>query len=122
MTLLDGYSRGIGSAGFALLGIHPDGTVTNFQWSSIAGFRSISPPKSVFVGYDRVYVLADARTSSPEGNQSKHVRLVLVFDQNGSLERAISLKTNLNPLVLGAFSSGKLLIISEENSNQGVVT
>jgi hypothetical protein len=102
----------------ALVGIHPDGTVTNFQWRSVAGFRSISYPKSVFVGHGHVYVLADARTSSPQCDQETYAHIVLVFNQQGDLEQVISLKTNSNPLGLGVFPSRKLLIISESKSDQ----
>jgi hypothetical protein len=114
-TLIDGYALNSGST--ALLAIHPDGTVTSLLWRSVPGFAHISPPKSIFVGNGRVYVLVSGESdSAKQGNISRYP-LVLAFDKQGSIVGTVVLKQDLNSLVLGVFPSGNILLISEDRLN-----
>jgi hypothetical protein len=99
----------------ALVGIHPDGTVTNFSGHSVTGPNGTSSfPKSFFVGDDHVYLLVDTPVSAGGGS---HTQSVLVLDKRGGLNRAITLESNIHPLVFGVFRSGKILAVSEDSSS-----
>ena len=98
----------------ALVGIHPDGTVTSFSGHSVTGPNGTSLfPKSFFVGNEHVYLLVDAEASAGSG---LHTQSVLVLDKQGGLNRAITLESDLHPLVFGVFRSGKILAVSEDSS------
>jgi hypothetical protein len=100
----------------ALLGIHSDGSVTDFSWHSVPGFNTTTSfPKSFFVGNDHVYLLVDARPSSGTTSGGSHTQLVLVLNEQGGLDRAITLEPDLHPLVFGVFRSGRILVISEDH-------
>jgi hypothetical protein len=114
-TLIDGYA--LNSERLALLAIHPDGAVTNFPWRSAPGFADISMPKSIFVGNGRVYVLANAESKSAKRAHRSRYPLVLAFDKEGSLVGTVVLEHDLNPLVLGVFPSGNILLVSEDRLN-----
>src|ERR1019366_1028888 len=95
----------------ALLGIHSDGSVTDFSWHSVPGFNTTTSfPKSFFVGNDHVYLLVDARPSSGTTSGGSHTQLVLVLNEQGGLDRAITLEPDLHPLVFGVFRSGRILV------------
>lgn len=121
ITLISGYEREDGNGRseqqLALLGIHPDGKVTNFPWLSVPGFTSVTVPKSIFVGNSRVYVLVDAQSADGKGAYGQRVRLVLTFNLDGNLERATALQDDLNPLAIGVFKSGKIVVASEDRLN-----
>jgi hypothetical protein len=114
-TLIDGYA--LNSERLALLSVHPDGTVTSFPWRSAPGFADISMPKSIFVGNGRVYVLVNAESNSAKQAHRSRYSLVLAFDKDGSLVGTVVLEHDLNPLVLGVFPSGNILLVSEDRLN-----
>jgi hypothetical protein len=102
----------------ALLGIHSDGSVTDFSWHSVPGFNTTNSfPKSFFVGNDHVYLLVDARPSSGTTSGGSHTQLVLALNKQGGLDRAITLEPDLHPVVFGVFRSGRILVIFEEPLN-----
>lgn len=113
-TLIDGHA--LNSERLALLAIHPDGTVTSFPWRSAPGFVDISMPKSIFVGNGRVYVLVSAESKSAK-QEHRRYPLVLTFDKEGSLVGTVLLEYDRNPLVLGVFPSGNILLVSEDRLN-----
>jgi hypothetical protein len=117
-AMINGYlfEGGAANSGrLALLGIHSDRSVRNFSWHSVPGFdTTTSFPKSFFVGNDHVYLLVDARPSSGTTSGGSHTQLVLVLNEQGGLDRAITLEPDLHPLVFGVFRSGRILVISEE--------
>jgi hypothetical protein len=117
-TLINGYA--LNRDRLALLAIHVDGTVTSFPWRSAPGFADISMPKSIFVGNGRVYVLVNAERKSAKQAHGSSYPLVLAFDKEGSLVATVVLEHDLNPLVLGVFPSGNILLVSEDRLNHGM--
>jgi hypothetical protein len=120
-TFIDGYapnnSGPTPKERLALLAIHPDGSVTSFPWRFANGFSNISRPKSVFVGNGRVYVLVEGSRDPAAEGQNSFYPIALAFNQAGALIRAAVLEQGLDPLVLGAFKSGNLVVISEDRLN-----
>lgn len=116
-ALVDGYIPNSGAAErMALLGIHPDGTATNFNWHSIRGYEHVFWPKSVFVGYGHVNVLVKAERDTAGGKKIPDF-LVLTFDQDGVLARTTGVPDGIEPWVLGAFRSGNMILLSEDRLN-----
>ena len=119
-TFIDGYAPNAGSTPterLSLLAIHPDGKVTNFPWRSVSGFSDISLPRSVFVGYGSVYVLVLAKRTSSPGEPGYPFPLVLRFDLTGTLTQTTVLEQGLDPLALGIFHSGDIIVLSEDRLN-----
>lgn len=119
-TFIDGYTPNTGStptARLALLGIHPNGNVTNFDWRSVEGFTNISLPRSVFVGHGQIFVLAEGDRKSGKEEQYLPYPLVLTFNQEGTLIRVGVLDQGLDPLVLGVFKSGNFVVVSYDRLN-----
>ena len=112
---MDGYA--LSRERPALLAIHPDGTVTGFAWRDAPGFARISAPQSIFVGRDRVYALVSAERDSVQPSHAARFPLVLIFDRSGALAGTVILEHTLNPLVLGVFPSGNLVLGSEDRLN-----
>ena len=101
----------------ALLGVHPDGTVTSFPWWSVPEFSSMSMPQSVFVGNEHVYVLDRGRRISKEQERTPLSPVVLKYDTAGNLLETIAPAEDRNALVIGVFPSGHMLLISEDRLN-----
>jgi hypothetical protein len=119
-TVIDGYALNSGAnpnGRLALVAIHPDGSVTSFPWRTIPGFTNISLPKSIFVGNGHVYVLVNGDRESAANNRILRYALVLMFDARGSLVGTVVLKQDLDPLVLGVFASGNIVLVSEDLLN-----
>jgi hypothetical protein len=119
-TLIDGYALNGGTTlneRLALVGIHPDGTVTNFQWRSVPGFTDISLPKSIFVGNGHEYVLVNAESKAAKQGYMSRYPVILTFDMKGSLVRTVVLEQDLSPLSFGVFPSGNILLASEDRLN-----
>lgn len=119
-TLIDGYALNIGTAlneRLALLGIHPDGTVTSLPWRLVPGFTDVSLPKSIFVGNGHEYVLVNAERKTAKPGYVSRYPLVLTFDVKGSLVGTVVLSQDLNPLSFGVFPSGNILLVSEDRLN-----
>jgi hypothetical protein len=115
-TLMMGVTGGDPDSHLALMAIRPDGTTTNFSWWSAPGLAAVSaPPKSIFVGNGHVYVLAWA-AEEQEGRKSKYPA-VLIFNGDGTLEDTVKLEPDWNPLTLGVFASGNMLLASEDRLN-----
>jgi hypothetical protein len=101
----------------ALLGVHPDSTVTSFPWWSVPEFSWMSPPRSVFVGNEHVYVLDRGRRISKEEERTPVSPVVLKYDMAGNLLETITPGEDRNAFVLGVFPSGHMLLISEDRLN-----
>lgn len=123
-AFVDGYIPKANHSGatdrMALLGIHPDGTATNFDWHSICGYAHVFWPKSLFVGYDHINVLVKAEREIAGGKRVPDF-LVLTFDQNAVLARTTALPNGIEPWVMGAFRSGNMVLISEDRLNHRMV-
>lgn len=101
----------------ALLGVHPDGTVTSFPWWSVPEFSWMSTPQSVFVGNEHVYVLDRGRRISKEQERTPLSPVVLKYDTAGNLLETIAPGEDRNAFVLGVFPSGHILLIAEDRLN-----
>jgi hypothetical protein len=115
-TFIDGYAPNRApnpNDRRAIAAIHPDGTVTSFPWRSVSGFTDVSLPKSVFVGNGRLYVLVEASRESAVDSPLRYP-LILIFDSKGSLQGTTVLDHNLNPVVIGVFPSGNMVLVSED--------
>jgi hypothetical protein len=99
-----------------LLAMHPDGTSTSFS-AQLPSFTAFSTPESVFVGYEKVYILVSAQSISPNPGDAARRSVVLIFDRQGTLIHTVQVEQDVRPLVIGAFSSGHILLGSEDRLN-----
>lgn len=118
-AFLDGYTpnanRHSATDRMALLGIRPDGSVINFEWHYITGYSRVIWPESVFVGYGHINVLVEADSSTTGRPEKRFV--VLTFNPKGTLVRTTPLKPGIEPLALGVFKSGNMILLSEDRLN-----
>jgi len=115
-SLVDGY--GLSNERLALLAFHPDGTVTSYPYRSVPDFARFSEPKSIFVGNGRVYVLISAEYVPAGPGALSRYPLVLAFSKDGALLSTTVFEQDLDPVVLGVFPSGNIVLISERSVNQ----
>lgn len=111
-SMIDGYNAAPERP--ALLGIHADGSVTNFDWLSVPGYAHAYDPRSVFVGYGHIYALTMAERNVDGRIEKRFV--VLTFNPDGSLFRTTTLARGIKPWTMGAFRSGNLALISADHA------
>lgn len=115
-SMIDGYNAAPERP--ALLGIHPDASVTNFDWHSVPGYAHVYDPRSVFVGYGHIYALTIAERDIKGGIEKRFI--VLTFNPDGSLMRTTTLAPGMKPWTMGAFQSGNLILLSQSRATHRV--
>jgi hypothetical protein len=89
----------------------------------VPGYQRISTPESYFGANGKVYALVYGEKQSLPGEQQKHLRvpLVLVYDDKAMLTDVVPIDPTLDPISIGAFANGDLLVLSED-TQQVVMT
>lgn len=103
-----------------LVSVTPKGELRQYAWSNLPNFRNVLAPTSYFAADGKVYALVHAEkidANHPEQRQPS-LPLVLVFGSNGDMERTIPVDPALDPITLGAYANGDLLLISEDTLNR----
>lgn len=104
----------------SLVAVTPKGEMIRYAGQSVPGYQRISTPESYFGANGKVYALVYGEKQSLTAEQQKHISvpLVLVYDDKAMLTDVVPIDPTIDPISIGAFANGDLLVLSEDEFNQ----